>query len=84
MAQYGYEQRDTKSEVVSMKGIVKFFNSKKGYGSVEREDQQGDVFFHVSDVEEDRYLEQNDEVEFETAEDPGGKQKAVKVRRVIE
>lgn len=64
-----------------MQGMVKFFNVKKGYGFIDREDK-GDIFFHVTDVEESRHLEQNDKVEFEMGEGKNGKKKAVRIRRV--
>ena len=65
-----------------MQGKVKFFNVKKGYGFIDREDKQGDIFFHVTDVLESGYLEQNDKVEFEMGEGKDGKKKAVRIRRV--
>jgi len=65
-----------------MQGVVKFFNIKKGYGFIDREDRQEDIFFHVTDVQESRYLEQNEKVEFEIGEGKNGKKKAVKIRRV--
>ena len=65
-----------------MQGKVKFFNIKKGYGFIDKEDKQGDIFFHVTDVLENRYLEQDDKVEFEIGEGKDGKKKAVKIRRV--
>ncbi|TET25048.1 MAG: cold shock domain-containing protein [Candidatus Aminicenantes bacterium] len=65
-----------------MRGMVKFFNIKKGYGFIDREDKQGDIFFHATGVLESGYLEQNDKVEFEIGEGKNGKKKAVKIRRV--
>lgn len=62
-----------------MQGVVRFYNQKKGYGFIDREDNKGDIFFHVTDVLESRYLEQNDQVEFEVKEGRKGKDKAVKV-----
>ena len=35
---------------MSLKGKVKWFNGKKGYGFIEREDKEKDVFVHVSAV----------------------------------
>ncbi|MBA7608899.1 Cold shock-like protein CspJ [subsurface metagenome] len=66
-----------------MRGTVRFYNQKKGYGFIEREDKQTDIFFHVSGVEETRYLEQNDEVEFEVKEGRKGKDQAIQVKRVV-
>ncbi len=35
---------------MSLKGKVKWFNGKKGYGFIEREDKEKDVFVHISAV----------------------------------
>ena len=55
-------------------GIVKFFNPKKGYGFIEREDGEKDCFVHASAVREAglRYLNENDAVEFEIADGDKG------------
>ena len=37
---------------MSIKGKVKWFNGKKGYGFIEREDKEKDVFVHASAVRE--------------------------------
>ncbi len=60
-----------------MQGKVKWFNSDKGYGFIEREDGD-DVFVHFSAIEEEGFktLEENQEVEFEIVEGPRGPQAA--------
>ncbi|HKL76370.1 MAG: cold shock domain-containing protein [Bacillota bacterium] len=56
-------------------GTVKWFDAKKGYGFIEREDGD-DVFVHFSAIQEDGFksLEDGDEVEFEIVEGDRGPQ----------
>ena len=48
-------------------GKVKYFNTEKGFGFIAREDGDGDVFVHQSELKKDgfRSLRLNEEVEFE-------------------
>ena len=50
-----------------LKGKVKWFNGKKGYGFIEREDGEKDCFVHASAVREAglRFLNENDSVNLE-------------------
>jgi len=49
------------------KGTVDFFNDTGGYGFIESDDADEDVFFHMEDVGEPD-LEEGQEVEFEIEE----------------
>ena len=52
---------------MSLKGKVKWFNGKKGYGFIEREDKEKDVFVHHTAVRAAglKYLNEGDELTFE-------------------
>jgi len=54
-------------------GTVKWFNEKKGFGFISREDGD-DVFVHHSSIQSDgfRSLAEGDKVEFELVEDQKG------------
>jgi len=55
------------------KGTVKWFNDKKGFGFISREDGD-DVFVHHTSIQSDgfRSLAEGDKVEFELVEDQKG------------
>jgi CspA family cold shock protein len=57
------------------KGRVKWFNEKKGYGFISRDDGT-DVFVHFSSIKKDGFktLYEGDEVEFEVSQGPKGLQ----------
>ena len=59
---------------MSLKGKVKWFNSKKGYGFIEREDKEKDVFVHASAVRGAglKFLNEGDEITFEISEGEKG------------
>ena len=60
-----------------MKGTVKWFNAKKGFGFIS--DEQGnDVFVHFSALQMDGFkvLDEGDEVEFEVIDGEKGPQAA--------
>ena len=56
-------------------GEVKWFDAKKGYGFIEREDGD-DVFVHFSAIQDDGFksLDDGQEVEFEITEGERGPQ----------
>jgi len=64
------------------KGKVKFFSKSRFFGFIGREGEE-DVFFHGSNVLEEKDLEQDEEVSFEIEEKEKGLQ-AVKVERITE
>jgi CspA family cold shock protein len=47
-----------------MKGTVKWFNDRKGYGFIEGEDKK-DIFVHRNSLTEGTYLNDGDQVEYE-------------------
>ena len=51
----------------TLKGKVKWFNGTKGYGFIEREDKEKDVFVHSSAVRDAclKFLNEGDELTFE-------------------
>ena len=58
-----------------MKGTVKFFDTKKGYGFIKPEAGREDVFVHISAVQAAGLagLPDNQAVEFEITEERGRK-----------
>jgi cold shock protein len=62
-----------------MKGTIKFFKPKKGFGFIKSEDES-EVFFHKSAVENNTYLEEGDNVTFDIEEGDRGK-KAINVKK---
>ncbi len=65
-----------------VKGTVKWFNEKKGFGFISREDGD-DVFVHHTSIQAEGFktLREGQEVEFEVQDGPKGPQ-AVNVREV--
>ena len=52
---------------MSIKGKVKWFNGSKGYGFIEREDKEKDVFVHMSAVKDSGvdYLDEGEVLSFD-------------------
>jgi CspA family cold shock protein len=66
-----------------MKGTVKWFNSKKGFGFIQKEDG-ADVFVHYSSIKAEGFknLEEGQAVEFDVESGDKG-EKAVNVTKSI-
>ena len=60
--------------MTNLQGKVKWFNPSKGFGFVERDDKEKDVFVHISAVKEAGIskLFENDKLEFELIDGPKG------------
>ncbi|MFL6741274.1 MAG: cold-shock protein [Sphingomicrobium sp.] len=73
-------QRQLTGEKAS--GTVKFFNSMKGFGFIQRDDGQPDAFVHISAVERAGMptLNEGDRLEFEIEVDRRGKYAAVNLQ----
>ena len=63
------------------KGIVKWFNQKKGYGFIAPEGEEKDVFVHITAVQEAglKRLDEDQEVSFEI-EEVDGRKSAVDIK----
>ena len=68
---------------MSLKGKVKWFNGKKGFGFIEREDKEKDVFVHASAIKAAgmRFLNEGDKLEFILEDGPKGPS-AVNLKKV--
>ncbi|MFI5754215.1 cold-shock protein [Streptomyces sp. NPDC051569] len=59
-------------------GTVKWFNSEKGFGFIQQDTTEPDVFVHFSEIVGSGYrsLEENQRVEFDVTQGPKGPQAA--------
>lgn len=66
------------------KGTVKWFNPDKGYGFISREDGEGDLFVHFSEIQMDGFktLDEGQAVEFDITNGQNGKLQASNVRKI--
>ena len=68
---------------MTQKGVVKFFNADKGYGFIKPDDGSGDIFVHVTAVEQAglRALSEGQKIAYDIEPDKKGKgPKAVNIR----
>ena len=63
-----------------MKGKVKWFNDRKGFGFIEGSDEK-DIFVHRNSLAEGTYLNDGDEVEYEVGSSDKGPQ-AINVKKL--
>ncbi|UCD13646.1 MAG: cold shock domain-containing protein [Thermoplasmatales archaeon] len=63
-----------------MKGTVKWYNPRKGYGFIQGEDGK-DIFVHRSAIPTGTYLNEGDAVEYESEDSDKGP-KAINVKKV--
>ena len=56
-----------------MKGTVKWYNARKGYGFIQDENNK-DVFVHRSAIPAETFLNDGDEIEFEIEDSERGPQ----------
>lgn len=61
-----------------MEGRVKWFSAEKGYGFIERDDGEGDVFVHFTAIQTEgfRTLNEGERVSFDIVQGPKGLQAA--------
>jgi len=75
------QRRVVMDEGEKLKGAVKWFDTEKGFGFIERGDGEGDVFVHQTEIyaEGFRSLAEGEEVEFTMKEGSNGKMAAADV-----
>jgi CspA family cold shock protein len=60
----------TKKTNIMKKGTVKFFNNSKGFGFIQEENTNEEIFVHLSGIIDD--IRENDEVRYETTQGKKG------------
>ena len=73
-------QTPVSEELKKLKGTVKWYNARKGYGFIQCEDGS-DVFVHRSSISPGVFLNEGDDLEFDLEETDRGP-KAVNVRKL--
>jgi len=66
------------------KGTIKRLIFDRGFGFIQTEEQEEDLFFHRNELQDAQFsdLREGQEVEFEIAKGRNGRQQAVKVKPV--
>jgi|TARA_B100000745_G_scaffold10589_1_gene8118 CspA family cold shock protein len=67
----------------SKTGKVKWFNPKKGYGFVDQDDDEKDMFLHITALQKANIsvLNEGDKISFDI-EDENGRQSAVNIKQI--
>lgn len=68
---WGEEESTKENEVEIFTGKVKFFNTDKGFGFIQPDQDIEDVFFHITSLA-DQTIQDNDLVEFQISDGPKG------------
>jgi CspA family cold shock protein len=63
-----------------MKGTVKWFNDRKGYGFIEGDDKK-DIFVHRNSIPEGTYIDEGDQVEYEVESSEKGPS-AINIKKI--
>ena len=63
-----------------MKGKIKWYNSRKGYGFIEGEDKK-DIFVHRDSIPDGTVLNEGDQVEYEVEDSDRGP-KATNIKKL--
>ena len=63
-----------------MKGKIKWYNSRRGYGFIEGEDKK-DIFVHRDSIPDGTVLNEGDQVEYETEDSDKGP-KATNIKKL--
>lgn len=73
-----------KGDKAMTKGIVKKFDSEKGYGFITPDDGSKDVFVHFTAIDHEGYreLKKGDKVEFSIGEGRDGRPEAKNVKTI--
>lgn len=62
-------------------GVVKYFNSAKGFGFITRDGQENDIFYHITQVQ-GQPIKMSDRVEFEIGNGKDNRPMAVNVKKI--